>query len=63
MVVSRCTVIAFTSAMLVDVVIGISGPAIVDDAVTDRGRFVPPWRVLGMNRGPSLLSGGLRRLL
>jgi hypothetical protein len=49
MVASRCTVIASTPAMLVDVIMGISGLAIVDDAVTDRGRFVPPWRRLGMN--------------
>jgi hypothetical protein len=35
---------------------------VVDDAFTDRGRLVP-LGVLGMNRGLSLLSGGLRRLL
>jgi hypothetical protein len=35
--------------MLVDVVTGISGLAIVNDAVTDRGRFVPLWCGLGMN--------------
>jgi hypothetical protein len=62
-VASRCTVIASTPATLVDVVTGISGLAIVDDAVTDRGLFVPPWCGLRMNRGLFLLSGGLRRLL
>jgi hypothetical protein len=62
-VASRCTVIASTPATLIDVITGISGLVIVDDAVTDRGRFVPSWCRLGMNRGLFLLSGGLRRLL
>jgi hypothetical protein len=47
----------------VDVFTGISGLAIVDDAIMDRGRFVPSWCGLGMNRGLFLLSGGLRKLL
>jgi hypothetical protein len=34
---------------LVDVVTGISGLMIVDDAVTDKGRFVPSWCGHGMN--------------
>jgi membrane protein involved in colicin uptake len=59
----RCTVIASTSTTLVDVITGISGLVIVDDAVTDRGRFVPSWCRLGMNRGLFLLLGGPHRLL
>jgi hypothetical protein len=62
-VASRCTVIASTPAALIDVITSVSGLAIVDDAITDRGRFVPSWRGLGMNRDLFLLSGGLRRLL
>jgi hypothetical protein len=47
----------------VDVITGVSGLTIVDDAITDRDRFVPSWCRLGMNRGLFLLLGGLRRLL
>jgi hypothetical protein len=60
---SRCAVIASTPATFVDVVTGISGIVIVDDAITDRGHFVPSWCELGINRGLFLLSRGLRRLL
>jgi hypothetical protein len=52
----------FASLALNDVVIGISKFTVVDDAFMDRGRLVP-LGVLGMNRGLSLLTGGLRRLL
>jgi hypothetical protein len=62
-VASRCTIIASTPAAFVDVVTGVSGLVIIDDAFTDRGRFVPSWCGLGMNRCLFLLSGGLRRLL
>jgi hypothetical protein len=48
---------------LVDVVTGISRFTVVDDALTDRGRLVPLGGMIGMNRGFSLLLGGLRRLL
>jgi hypothetical protein len=50
-------------AAFIDVVTSVSGLAIVDDTITDRGRFVPSWCGLRMNRGLFLLSGGLRRLL
>jgi hypothetical protein len=62
-VASRCTIIACTPAALVDVIMGVSGLTIVDDAITDRGRFVPSWCGLRMNRCLFLLSGGLHRLL
>jgi hypothetical protein len=52
----------FVPPALDDVVMGISRFTIVDDAFTDRDRLVP-LGVLGMNRGLSLLTGGLRRLL
>jgi hypothetical protein len=48
-VASKCTVIAFTPAALVDVVTGVSGLAIVDDVFTDRGCLVPLWRGFRMN--------------
>jgi hypothetical protein len=48
----------FVPSALDDVVMGISRFTVVDDALTDRGR-----PTLGMNRGLSLLSGGLGRLL
>jgi hypothetical protein len=48
-VASGCTVIAFMPAALVDVVMGVSRLAIVDDAFTDRGCLVPLWRGFGMN--------------
>jgi hypothetical protein len=49
MVASRCAVIASTPVAFVDVVTGVSGLVIVDDAFTDRGRLVPLWCGLGMN--------------
>jgi hypothetical protein len=52
----------FVPPALDDVVTGISRFTVIDDALTDRGRLVP-LGVLAMNRGLSLLSGGLRRLL
>jgi hypothetical protein len=48
-VASGCTVIAFTPAALVDVVTGVPGLTIVDDAFTDRVCLVPLWRGFGMN--------------
>jgi hypothetical protein len=62
-VASSCTVTTLTPSALIDVVTGISRFAVVDDAFKDRGRLVPLGGGLGMNRGLSLLSGGLRRLL
>jgi hypothetical protein len=62
-VASRYTVIASTSVVLIDVITGVSRIAIVDDAITDRGCFVPSCSRLRMNRGLFLLLGGLRRLL
>jgi hypothetical protein len=56
------TVTMFVPPALNDVVTSISRFTVVDDALMDRGRLVP-LGVLGMNRGLSLLSGGLRRLL
>jgi hypothetical protein len=48
-VASRCTVTAFAPAAFVDVVTGVSGLAVVDDALTDRGCLVPLRCRLGMN--------------
>jgi hypothetical protein len=62
-VASSCTVTTFAHAAFVDVVMGISGLAVVDDAFTERGCLVPSQGKLGMNRGLFLLSGGLRKLL
>jgi hypothetical protein len=50
-------------AAFVNVVVGVSRLAVVDDALTDRGFLVPLFCGLGMNRGLFLVSGGLRRLL
>jgi hypothetical protein len=61
-VASSCTVTVFAPPALDDVVTSISRFIVVDDAFTNRGRLVP-LGVLGMNRGLSLLSGGLHRLL
>jgi hypothetical protein len=61
-VASSCTVTTLVPPALGDVVTGVSRFMVVDDAFTDRGHLVP-LGVLGMNRGLSLLSGGLRRLL
>jgi hypothetical protein len=63
MVASRRAVTASTLAAFVDVVTGISGLVVVDDAFADRGCPVPLWCGLRMNRGLFLLSKGLRRLL
>jgi hypothetical protein len=52
----------FAPLALNDVVTGISRFTVVDDALTDKGRLVP-LGMLEMNRGLSLLSRGLRRLL
>jgi hypothetical protein len=62
-VASSYTVTTLMPSAFVDVVTGISRFAGVDDALTDRGRLVPLGGGLRMNRGLSLLSGGLRRLL
>jgi hypothetical protein len=57
-----CTVTTLAPPALGDVVTGISRFTVVDDAFMDRGRLVL-LGMLGMNRGLSLQSGGLRRLL
>jgi hypothetical protein len=62
MVASSCTVTTLAPPVLGDVVTGVSRFMVVDDAFTERGRLVP-LGVLEMNRGLSLLSGGLHRLL
>jgi hypothetical protein len=41
-VASSCTVTTLALTALVDVVMGISGFAVVDDAFTNRGHLVPP---------------------
>jgi hypothetical protein len=51
----------FAPSALDDVVTGILRFTIINDALTDRGRPVP-LGVLEINRGLSLLSGGLSRL-
>jgi hypothetical protein len=61
-VASSCTITVFVPPALDDVVTGISRFTVVDDAFTDRGRLVP-LGMLRMNRGLSLLLGGLDRLL
>jgi hypothetical protein len=61
-VASSYAVTTLAPPALGDVVTGVSRFTVVDDAFTDRGRLVP-LGMLGMNRGLSLLSGGLRRLL
>jgi hypothetical protein len=48
-VASGCTVTTSTPTAFADVVTSVSGLAIVDDAFTDRGCFVPSWHRLGMN--------------
>jgi hypothetical protein len=62
-VASSNTVTTFAPTTLVDVITGISGLAVVDDAFMDRSCLVPSGGELGINRGLFLLSGGLRRLL
>jgi hypothetical protein len=62
-VASSCTVTTLVPPALSDVITGVSRFTVIDDAFTDRGCLVPLGGVLGMNRGFSLLLGGLRRLL
>jgi hypothetical protein len=62
-VASSCTITTLAPPALGDVVMGISRFTVVDDAFTDKCCLVPLGGVLGMNRGLSLLSGGLHRLL
>jgi hypothetical protein len=61
-VASSCTITMLVPSALDDVVMGVSRFMVVDDALTNIDRLVP-LGVLGMNRGLSLLSGGLGRLL
>jgi hypothetical protein len=56
------TVTVFARPSLDNVASGISRFTVVDDELRDEGRLVP-LGMLGMNRGLSLLSGGLGRLL
>jgi hypothetical protein len=63
MVASRCAVTTSAPAAFVDVITGVSGLTVVDDALTDRGCLVPLRCRLRMNQGLFLLPGGLRRLL
>jgi hypothetical protein len=62
-VASSRTITTLAPPALVEVVTGVSRFTVVDDAFTERCCLVPLRGVLGMNRGLSLLSGGLRRLL
>jgi hypothetical protein len=57
-VTSSYTVTVFARAALNDVATGVSRFMVVDDVLRGRGRPVP-LDMLGMNRGLSLLSGGL----
>jgi hypothetical protein len=57
-VTSSYTIAVFVRAALDDVATGVSRFTVVGDVLRDRGRPVP-LGVLGMNRGLSLLSGGL----
>jgi hypothetical protein len=57
-----CTVTTLAPPTLDEVVTGVSRFAVVDDAFTYRGRLVL-LGMLEMNRGLSLLLGGLRELL
>jgi hypothetical protein len=52
----------FVPPALDDIVTGILRLTVVDDAFIDRDHLVPLGK-LRMNRGLSLLSGGLHRLL
>jgi hypothetical protein len=58
MVTSSHTITVFARAALDDVATGVSGFVIIGNVLGDRCRPVSPGR-LGMNRGLSLLSGGL----
>jgi hypothetical protein len=62
-VASSCTVTTLAPPALGDVVTGILRFMVVDDVFTNRCFLVPLGGVLGMNRGLSILSRGLRRLL
>jgi hypothetical protein len=62
-VASRHAVITSMPVAFVDVVTGVSGLVIVNDAFMNRGHLVPLRCRLEMNRGLFLLLGGLRRLL
>jgi hypothetical protein len=62
MVVSSCTFTIFAPATLVDVVTGISGLVVVDDAFSDRGSLVSSRCRLGMDRGLPFLPRGFRGL-
>jgi hypothetical protein len=62
-VASSCTITTLVPTALVDVVTGISRFVVVDDAFMDRGHLVLLGGRLRMNRGLSLLSRGLYRLL
>jgi hypothetical protein len=61
-VTSSHTVTVFARATLDDVATGVSRFTVIGNMLRDRGRPVP-LGVLGMNRGLSLLSGGLGRPL
>jgi uncharacterized membrane protein YiaA len=54
-VASRCTVTASTLAVFVDVVTCVSGLAVADDTLTDKGYLVLLRCGLEMNRGLFLL--------
>jgi hypothetical protein len=58
-----CTITTFVPTAFVDVITGILGLAVVDDAFMDRGCPVRSRGRLGLNRDLFLLSGGLHRLL
>jgi hypothetical protein len=62
-VASRCTITTSTPAAFVDVIAGVSGFVVVDDALTDISCLFPLRCELRMNRGLSLMSRGLRKLL
>jgi hypothetical protein len=61
-VTSSCTITTLAPPTLREVVTSVSRFTVIDDAFMDRGRLIP-LGMLGMNRGLSLLLGGLRRLL
>jgi hypothetical protein len=62
-VASRRTITASTLAAFVDVIAGVTGLTVVNDAFAYRGCLVPLWRGLRLNQGLFLLPGGLHRLL
>jgi hypothetical protein len=63
MVASRGVVTASAPVVLVDVVTGVSRLVVVNDVLMDKGRLIPLWCGLRMNRGLFLILRGLRRLL